>query len=108
MAFENINELLLWVVSGGGAAILAGLVVAYGLENITAWHTLKPIYKKWIVLVLQAGFAFGAIVLLDLGALSGLPVWASGLILTMVGWLASQVGYARIKDGAYANSTRFS
>lgn len=107
MAFEDLNQFLLWIIQGGGAAILAGYVVAYGLENIPAWHQLKPVFKKWIVLAIQGLFAFGATVLLDLGVLSTLPVWASTFILTMIGWLFSQIAYARIKDGAYAESSRY-
>lgn len=104
--FGSLEELVVWIVSGGGAMILAGYVVAYGLENWTKWHTFPLFVKKFTPFVLAAIFSLigRAILLADL--LSYVPASIQVLILTLVAWLFSQLAYKGIKSGAYGESTR--
>ncbi len=38
--FGTLEELIVWIAAGGGSMILAGLVVAFLLENFAWWHKL--------------------------------------------------------------------
>jgi hypothetical protein len=104
--FGSLEELLMWVLEGGGAMLLAGYVVAYLLENLAFWHNLPLFVKKFTPFVLAALIGLGAKAVLLGDLLSYIPASIQVLILMLVGWLFSQIAYKGIKEGGYAASTR--
>jgi len=52
----ELKELLTWVVSGGGAAIVAYLLI----EEIPALAALNPEPKRYVAFALSAALAIGA------------------------------------------------
>lgn len=104
--FSDLEGVLVWVAVGGGAAILAGYVLAYLLENFAWWHDLPTWFKRLVPLALAAVFGFGAQGILELEFLTRIPPAIQGLILTMINWLFSQRAYAGIKSGSYAASAK--
>jgi len=104
--FGSLEEVLMWIIEGGGAMILAGYIVAYLLENLEFWHNLPAFVKKFTPFVLAALIGLGAkaIVLGDL--LSYIPASIQVLVLMLIGWLFSQIAYKGIKEGVYGASTR--
>lgn len=104
--FGTLEELIVWIAAGGGSMILAGLVVAYFLENFGWWHNLPTKVKLVIPMALAAVFGFAAQSLLALEVLTLIPPTLQGVLLTLIAWLAGQVGYKSIKSGAYAASAQ--
>ena len=104
--FGTLGEFFVWVGTGGGAMVLAGLVMAYLLENITWWHDL-PRWLKLITPILLAaifGFTAQSVIVLDL--LLFIPAPMQMILLMLIAWLFSQLGYRSIRDGNYAASAR--
>ena len=104
--FGSLEELLLWVLQGGGAMVLAGFIVAYLLENFAFWHNLPTFIKKFTPWVLAALLGLGAKAVLLGDLLSYVPAILQSVILMFVAWLFSQIAYKGIKEGEYAESTR--
>jgi ABC-type uncharacterized transport system YnjBCD permease subunit len=103
--FSTLAELLLWIASGGGAAILVGRVVSLWLENMTWWHPLPQLVKKVVPAVLAVIFAILAesALTVDLGSILGPYAPLVGtLLLALWNWLATQEQYIRTKETAYA------
>lgn len=100
-SFGTLEELLVWVVAGGGAMILAGYFVAYFLENLAFWHTL-PVWIKTVVPLALAGlFGFVGSSLLSLDVLTLIPPSVQALILMLVNWVFGQRAYMGTKGKAY-------
>lgn len=104
--YESLTELLVWIVSGGGAMILAGYVVAYFLENLKFWHGLPREIKIVVPIILAALLGSFAESLLALELLTQIPPTIKSLILVLINWFAGQRAYKGIKDGIYAASAR--
>jgi len=105
--FTDLDALLVWIISGGGAMVLAGYVVAYLLENIAFWHNLPVTVKVIVPIALAAAFGFLAQSVLALGLLPQIPANFQALILMAINWLFSQVAYSRIKGpGKYGLGNR--
>jgi fructose-specific phosphotransferase system IIC component len=96
-SFGTLEELLVWVVAGGGAMVLAGYFVAYFLENLAFWHTL-PVWIKTVVPLVIAG-VLGVVgsSLLSLDLLKIIPPGIQALILMLVNWVFSQRAYMGTK-----------
>ncbi|HLE03494.1 MAG TPA: hypothetical protein VI729_02625 [Anaerolineales bacterium] len=100
-SFGTLEELLVWVVTGGGAMILAGYFVAYFLENLAFWHTL-PIWVKTVVpLAIAAVLGFVGSSLLSLDVLKIIPPNVQALVLMLVNWVFSQRAYMGTKGRQY-------
>lgn len=100
-SFGTLEELLVWVVAGGGAMILAGYFVAYFLENLAFWHGL-PVWIKTVVPLALAGvIGFVGSSLLSLDVLKIIPANVQGLVLMLVNWVFSQRAYMSTKGKAY-------
>lgn len=104
--FNSLQELLLWIGTGGGAMVISGLVIAYFLENLAFWHNLPRSLKLVVPVVLTAiiGAVAQSVITLDL--LTFVPPIVQTVLLMMVGWLFSQLGYRSIKEGNYAETAR--
>lgn len=103
--FNALADILTWIISGGGAMVLAGYVMAYFFENAGWWHTLPNLVKTLVPMALAGLFAFSAQALL-LGNISQVLAAVSPVIpvviLAFLNWLASQKAYIGIKDKNYA------
>ena len=104
--FSTLEEFLVWIGTGAGSMVLAGLVMAYLLENFAWWHDLPRWVKLIAPIVLAAIFATLAQSVIVLDLLTFIPPPAQVLLLMMIMWLFSQIGYRSIKDGVYAASAR--
>jgi hypothetical protein len=104
--FVSLEALLIWIISGGGAMVLVGYVMAFLLENWPAWHNFPRWVKVLVPIALAAVFGFGANGVLALELLDYIPVPIQTLILMLINWLFGQFAYRGIKDGAYAASAR--
>jgi len=104
--FGTLEEFLLWVGAGGGATIIAGLVVAYLLENFAWWHNFPRMVKLIVPLALAAAFGFAAQTVIVSDLLTMIPESVQVLLLMLIGWMATQLGYKSIKSGAYGDSAR--
>ncbi len=104
--FGSLEELLVWIVGGGGAMILAGYVVAYFLENLAFWHDLPRTVKVLVPLALAGVFGFAAQSVLALELLPLMPPIVQSVLLMLINWLFSQRAYAGIKSGSYAAGAR--
>ena len=104
--FGALEEVFVWIVVGGGAAILTGYVLAYLLENFAWWHSLPTWLKRLVPLVLAAVFGIVAQTVLDLGLIGLIPPEIQTFILMLVNWLFNQRAYAGIKDSTYAKNAK--
>ena len=104
--FGNLEDVFVWIVVGGGAAILSGYVLAYLLENFAWWLGLPTWLKRLVPLVIAAVFGVVAQTVLDLGVIEMIPPQVQALILMMISWLFSQRAYAGIKDTSYGASAK--
>jgi len=105
--FGSLNALLTWIISGGGAMILVGYVMAYILENVPQWHGLPRVIKVLVPVALAGIFGFAAQSILALELLPYIPAEIQTLILILINWLFGQFAYKGIKDGAYAESAKY-
>lgn len=107
--FTSVAELLMWIASGGGAAIIVGRVVSLLLEDTSWWHKLSPFVKRWSIRVVAVLFGILAEALLevDLSPILGAyaPLFGT-LILALWNWLASQSQYARIMGSRYGEKAK--
>lgn len=104
--FGTLEEFLVWVGVGGGSMVLAGLVVAYFLENMKWWHPLPRWIKILTPIVLSGVFAIVANSMMALDLLTFIPPIFQTILLMLIGWLFSQIGYRSIKEGSYGESAR--
>lgn len=104
--FGTLEEFFVWIGTGAGSMILAGLVMAYLLENFAWWHNLPRWVKLIAPIVLAAIFATLAQSVIVLDLLTFIPAPAQVLLLMMIMWLFSQIGYRSIKEGPYAASAK--
>jgi hypothetical protein len=104
--FDTISALLLWIFAGGGAMWFTGRVMAFLLENWTAYHNFPLLVKKLFPVVLAGilGIVAQALYVSDL--LTMLPPAVHAAILWAINYFFSQKQYAEIKEGAYGASTR--
>lgn len=107
MEFDTLEGVLIWVIAGGGAMVLAGYVEAYLLENWAGWHN----FPRWVKLLFP--IVFGGLVgviaqsLLEFDLLANVSPALGTILLWAINWLASQKAYSGIKDGAYGEAARF-
>ena len=104
--FGTLEEFFIWVGTGAGSMILAGLVMAYLLENFAWWHDLPRWLKLIAPIILSAVFATLAQSVIVLDLLIFIPAPAQIVVLMMIMWLLSQLGYRSIKEGPYGESAR--
>jgi len=108
--FSDLEEVLAWIISGGGSGVLAGYVIAYLLENWSGWHA--PTFPRWIKVLtpiaLTGLFAFTAQSVMALGGLASVPPFMEQILLWAINWLFSQKAYRGIKEGVYGDSARHS
>lgn len=104
--FSTLEELLVWIGTGAGAMVLSGLTLAYLLENMTWWHGLPRLVKLAVPILLTSVFGGLAQYVIVADLLTYIPPIAHTVILTLVGWLFSQLGYRAIKEGDYAASAK--
>ena len=104
--FGTLEEFFIWVGTGAGAMVLTGLVMAYLLENFAWWHDLPRWLKLIAPIVLAAIFGALAQSVIVLDLLTFIPAPAQVVILMLIAWLFSQIGYRSIKEGNYAESAR--
>ena len=105
-AFLSINDILIWIVLGGGAAIIFGLLSARFLENLVFWHNL-PKWVKKIVPVIGAGLIgilAQSLIAVDIGQY--IPEWVAAMIIAAVNLYYNQKEYGLIKDTSYAEGAR--
>lgn len=103
--WKDLNEVLLWLVAGGAAAVVAALF-SWLAENFEWWHKINKNVKLLISLVVSGGIAFAAYYLMALPDVITLiqPYWA--LFVTMVlAWLGSQLAYMKAKASGYASKS---
>ena len=97
----NLNEVLLWVVGGVGAAYLVGRVVSLLLENLAFWHNLPAQLKLVLTMVFSVAISAGAQVLLTNTLLiEQLSPWFTLAMQAILAWLGSQQQYLAIKKDA--------
>ena len=104
--WKNLDEVLLWVI-GGGFAVIVAAVFSFLAENFEFWHKIPKYGKLVISFVLSALIGAGAYYLLSMPELITFiqPYWA--LIVAMfLAWLGSQVAYIYAKKSDYAAKTR--
>ena len=104
----DLNQVLLWLVAGGSAVIVAALF-SFLAENFEFWHKIPKNGKLVISLVLSILIGAGAYYLLSLPDVITIvqPYWA--LFVTMLlAWLGSQYAYMKAKDSGYATKTQAS
>jgi len=104
--FGTLEEFFVWVGTGAGAMVLTGLVMAYLLENFAWWHDLPRWVKLIAPIILSAVFATLAQSVIVLDLLTFIPAPAQIVLLMMIAWFFSQIGYRSIKEGNYAESAR--
>ena len=105
-AFLSMNDILVWIVLGGGAAIIFGLLSARFLENLVFWHNL-PKWVKRIVPVIGAGLIgilAQSLIAVNIGQY--IPEWVAAMIIAAVNLYYNQKEYGAIKDTGYAESAR--
>ena len=103
--WKNFEEVLLWVVAGGSAAVVSA-ILSFLAENFEFWHKLNKNLKLLISLVLTGGVGALAYYLLSLPDLITIvqPYWV--LFVTMVlAWFGSQLAYIYAKKSGYAQKT---
>lgn len=107
--FQVFAELLMWIATGGGAAIIVGRAVSLILEDTAFWHQLSPWVKKYTVrfLALVFGVVAEALLEVDLSTVFGQFAPVVGMIILAAwNWLASQTQYLAIKETRYAEKAR--
>lgn len=104
--FGSLEEVVVWIISGGGSMVLAGYVIAYLLENVPAWHDLPRWIKVLVPIALAGLFGFVAQSVLALELMTGVPPIVKSVLLMAINWLFSQRAYAGIKEGSYGESAR--
>ncbi len=104
--FESLEEVLVWIISGGGSMFLIGYVEAYLLENWAGWHKLSRGIKTFFPIIMAALLGVIAQSLLAFDVLEGVPPAIGMLLLTLVNWIASQKAYRGIKSGEYASAAK--
>ncbi len=104
--FGTLEEVIVWMIEGGGSMVLAGYIIAYVLENIQAWHNLPVVVKKLVPWALAGiiGFIGRTVLVADL--LAYIPPIIQSVLLMLIGWLFSQIAYKGVKEGSYGESTR--
>ena len=101
----DLNQVLLWLVAGGSAVVVAALF-SFLAENFEFWHKIPKNGKLIISLVLSILIGAGAYYFLSLPDVITLiqPYWA--LVVTIVlAWLGSQYAYMKAKSSGYAAKT---
>lgn len=106
MEFETLEGVLVWIVAGGGAMILAGYVEAYLLENWAGWHDIDRRIKLAFPIVLGLLLGVIAQALLNFDVLPDISPAVGSIVLWAINWLFSQKAYKGIKEGEYAASAR--
>lgn len=104
--FSTLEELFVWVGTGAGSMVLAGLVLAYLLENMTWWHGLPRLVKLAAPILFTSVFGALAQFVIVADLLTYIPPIAHTVMLTLVGWFFSQLGYRSIKEGGYASGAK--
>ena len=107
MNWTDLRVVLTWL-SGAGAIYLAGVVVAYLVENWPAWH----VFPSWVKFVLPIIFSVG--VSLGASALLGQPDFLEvigpyfTLVVTIIlAWLGTQNGYMKAKAMRYGADPKY-
>ena len=104
--FGSLEEVMTWIISGGGAMILAGYIIAYLLENLTFWHNLPILIKKLAPFFFAGLIGFGARAILLGDLLAYVPPIVQSVILMLIAWIFSQIAYKGLKGTTYGASTR--
>jgi hypothetical protein len=104
--FGSLEEVLLWIIQGGGAAALVALFMAFILEVFPAWHNLPYWLKVSVPIVLAALVGAFAETILDLDLLAWIPDYVRAILLMIINWLVGQMGYLRAKRAGYATQAQ--
>jgi hypothetical protein len=89
----NLNQFLLWLASGGGAAI----VLAFVLERIPAFCVLSSDMKSWINLggtVVLAMLAYVVLTYVPANILDAVAPFFTVVAAVFVSWLAGQAAHS--------------
>lgn len=104
--FESLEGLVLWLATGGGAGVIAAIVVTLLLENWPTWHTLPLWVKVGFPIVVQALIAAIFQIVLGLDLLTRIPTGVQVLILALLNWLFSQFALMRSNAVGYASTAK--
>ena len=99
--FGTIEEVLLWVVIGGGAMVLFGYFEALFLENLPFWHNLPVNVKRVVPLVFAGLLGFAAQAALEFDLPSAISPQIEVVILMLINWVFSQRALMSTKVKAY-------
>lgn len=89
--FETIEEFLLWLSFGGGAAVLVGVILTLFVYQFAFWHSL-PYWAQIIIPIVAAALVGAAAqTLLELKLYTELPPAATAIFLAFINWLTMQV-----------------
>lgn len=99
--WTNLNEVLLWIVAGGGSIIVAAFF-SWLAENFEFWHKIPKNVKLILSLVLSIAIGAGAYYLLSMPELITIiqPIYAL-VVLIILTWLGSQAAYMFAKAKSY-------
>lgn len=89
--FETIEEFLLWLAFGGGAAALVGFVLTLFVYQFAFWHKLPYWAQITIPIVVAALVGAAAQAVLELKLYTDLPPAATAIFLALVNWLTTQI-----------------
>ena len=106
MTFDTLQALLVWVIAGGGAIILANAVITLLFENWVWWHTAPDWFKKAVPIIFAGAFGIAAQLALsfDLGGL--IPEPFATILLIFLGYLIQQITLAKADSAGYASSAK--
>ncbi len=97
----NLEEVLLFLVAGGSAAVIA-VLFSFLAENFEFWHKINSTLKLVLSLVLSIAIGAGAYYLLALPDLISFIQPYYALIVTIVlAWLGSQLAYMKSRASGY-------
>ncbi len=97
----SLEEVLLFLVAGGSAAVVA-VLFSFLAENFEFWHKINSTLKLVLSLVLSIVIGAGAYYLLALPDLISFIQPYYALIVTIVlAWLGSQLAYIKAKASGY-------
>lgn len=104
--FGSLEEILVWIITGGGAVALVAVIMAFLLENWPAWHNFPRWVKVGVPIFLAAFIGAFAEAVLELELLLFIPVAGRAFLLMLINYLFGQLGYMKLKATSYGSSAR--